>query len=105
MSWRKFVVAILAVLAAAVSASFGAKNCGLTSIGLAPLNDLGPAIYKGFKGGLYPDGGNVRPIAHLVAGIDLANNQIQPLDATGRADTLNGTIVLISIGMSNTTQE
>ncbi|HEY3130144.1 MAG TPA: PKD domain-containing protein [Acidobacteriota bacterium] len=105
MSWRKLAVAILAILGAAVSASFGAKNCGLTSIGLAPLNDLGPATYKGFKGGLYPDGSSIRPVAHLAAGIDLANNQIQPLDAGGRADPLNGRIVLISIGMSNTTQE
>jgi len=102
---RKIAAAGLAALIAAVPAGFGAKNCGLTSTGLVALNDLGSGIYRGFQGGLYPDGGNIRPAAHLVAGIDLANNQIAPLDASGRSDPLNGRIVLISIGMSNTTQE
>ncbi len=102
---RRIAVAALAVLIAGVPAGFAVKNCGLTSIGLAPLNDLGPGIYKGFKGGLYPDGSNSRPAAHLAAGIDIASNQIQPLDAGGKAEPVNGRIVLISIGMSNTTQE
>lgn len=80
-------------------------DCSLTTTGITPLNDLGPGTYKGFIGGLYPAGSNTRPAAYEAAGIDLANNQIKPLNASGNSDSANGRIVMISIGMSNTTQE
>lgn len=69
---------------------------------LKPLTELGAELYKGSKGGLYPEG-NTRPAAHEAAGVSLAK-QIQPLNAEGKPDSA-GRIVLLSIGMSNTTQE
>lgn len=73
------------------------------STGLVPLPDLGPGMYQGFQGGLYPNGENTPPRAHLKAGLALAR-AIVPLDAEG-GPAANGRIVLLSIGMSNTTQE
>jgi hypothetical protein len=70
---------------------------------LVPLTELGPRQYKGFEGGLYPDGANHRPEAHERTGVLLAT-QVRPLDAQGMASD-EGKIVLLSIGMSNTTQE
>jgi hypothetical protein len=68
-----------------------------------PLTDLGRGCYLGFQGGLYPDGANAPPAAHLAAG-RAAAARIQPLDAEGQPSA-GGRIVLLSIGMSNTTQE
>jgi hypothetical protein len=73
------------------------------STGLVPLPDLGKGMYKGEQGGLYPDGENTPPPAHLKAGMALAK-AIVPLDANGQPSA-TGKIVLITIGMSNTTQE
>jgi hypothetical protein len=53
---------------------------------------------------LYPGGQNVRPAAHTAAGLAEAA-QILPLDSTGVIDSVNGKIVFLSIGMSNTQQE
>jgi hypothetical protein len=72
-----------------------ASNCEVTSVGFIPLNDLGNGAYHGEEGGLYPGGGNERPAAHDAAGRSLAE-EITPIRER---------IVLISIGMSNTTQE
>jgi hypothetical protein len=58
--------------------------------------------YRGFQGGLYPDGKNDRPAAHNAAGIALAK-EVQPRDAQGRP-AADGKIVLLTIGMSNTMQ-
>jgi hypothetical protein len=68
-----------------------------------PLTELGAAKYKGFAGGLYPDGKNDRPAAHEKAGRALAQ-RIQALDTKGKLSA-DGKIVLLSVGMSNTTQE
>ncbi|HWE42948.1 MAG TPA: hypothetical protein VG432_10600 [Gemmatimonadaceae bacterium] len=68
-----------------------------------PLNDLGAATYLGFQGGLYPQGSNAIPAAHLDAGLAAAAS-VQPLDSSG-APSSSGRYVLLSIGMSNTTQE
>ncbi|MBX6312910.1 MAG: hypothetical protein IRY99_08355, partial [Isosphaeraceae bacterium] len=73
------------------------------SVGLVPLTELGTGTYQGKPGGLYPGGSNRRPSAHEEAGLRLAR-AVRPLDREGRpAD--DGKIVLLSIGMSNTTQE
>lgn len=86
-------------------AAYAQANCTLTSTGKTPLNDLGPGSYLGAQGGLYPGGANTRPSAHAAAGLQLARETIQPLAADGAPDPVGGKIVLISIGMSNTTQE
>lgn len=81
-----------------------AANCAGDTTGLVAITDLGPGLYQGFPGGLYPGGGNGRPSAHDQAGIALAQS-IVPLDTLGVANQAQGKIVLISIGMSNATQE
>jgi hypothetical protein len=73
------------------------------STGLIPLPELGKGTYKGEQGGLYPGGANTPPAGHLKAGIELAR-RIVPLDGEGR-ESKDGRIVLISVGMSNTTMK
>jgi hypothetical protein len=93
-----------AVLAAWVAASAAAIDCTGTTVGVTPLSDLGDELYLGqFQGGLYPDGANMPPPEHWLAGRGRAF-AITPLGATGQPDP-NGSYVLLSIGMSNTTQE
>ena len=82
---------------------YAKKHPPADSVGLVPLTDLGKGTHRGEGGGLYPDGKNVPPQGHLQAGLAIAR-QIVPLDRDGRRDD-SGKIVLLSIGMSNTTQE
>ncbi len=68
-----------------------------------PLTDLGSAQYLGFAGGLYPNGKNSRPSAYEEAGVALGAT-VQPVDREGKSST-SGKIVMISIGMSNTSHQ
>jgi len=70
-------------------------DCERTSTGLVPLTDMGRRRYRGYRGGLYPNGRNRPSPAYLRQGLAAAR-QVKPVD---------GKIVLLSIGMSNTTQE
>ena len=70
---------------------------------LIPLTELGEEKYKGETGGLYGNGMNDPPEAHLASAIK-ATMRITPRSAEGKPDK-NGKVVLLSIGMSNTTQE
>lgn len=70
---------------------------------LKPLPQLGVEKYQGFEGGLYPGGKNERPKEHKAVGLALAK-QVQPLGPDGKP-AAGGKIVLLSVGMSNTTQE
>ena len=73
-------------------------------VGLKPLTDMsGDDRYKGQDGGLYGGGKNTAPNDHLKAALRQAE-RIQPLDARGNPSA-DGKIVMISVGMSNTTQE
>ena len=46
------------------------SDCARTSVGFVPLNDLGSGGYLGqYQGGLYPDGSNEVPAAHLSEGL------------------------------------
>ena len=82
-----------------------ASNCGGTSTGRVPLGELGAGLYLGqFAGGLYPNGSNAIPQAHLNAGLTAAS-AIVPRNAAGAIDAQQGRVVLLSIGMSNTTIE
>ena len=102
---RQGMLAAIAAAALFISpAAVLASNCNGTSTGMIPLTDLGAGLYQGFQGGLYAGGSNHRPDAHNAAGVGIANS-IVPLDTLGNPDPSNGRIVLISIGMSNATQE
>lgn len=93
-----FTLRALTLIALALPGTLAAQ------VELIPLTDLGAGHYQGFEGGLYPGGLNEPPEAHRAAGRD-ALAQIRPRDITGAIDTVNGRIVLLSIGMSNATQE
>src|SRR5712691_326591 len=72
------------------------------STGLIPLTELAKGAYNGEQGGLYPNGENAPPAAHLQAGLKMAA-RIEPLDRDGHPSS-QGRIVMCTIGMSNTTQ-
>ncbi|MBM3979732.1 MAG: hypothetical protein FJ304_05520 [Planctomycetes bacterium] len=69
---------------------------------LKPLPELGAEKYQGYEGGLYPGGKNERPKAHDDAGLTRAK-ALRPLDADGKP-AATGKVVMLSVGMSNTTQ-
>lgn len=69
---------------------------------ITALTELGAEKYKGEDGGLYGGGKNEPPPAHLAAAQREAA-KIQPLDADGQP-AKDGKVVLLSVGMSNTTQ-
>ena len=81
----------------------GPVTGGKDSLGLIPLCDLGSGTYKGEEGGLYGGGKNQPPPEHAAAAKkELA--KIRPLDAAGQP-AADGKVVLLSVGMSNTTME
>ena len=67
------------------------------------LSDLLVDTYKGFEGGLYPGRSNMPPPAHLGAG-RMRAAAIEPREVMGDPAAA-GKYVLLSVGMSNTTQE
>ena len=93
----------IALLSLALAFPTPAQNCAGTSIGAKPLMDLGSGMYMGYTGGLYLNGSNAMPAAHASSGLAAAN-AVTPRDASG-APSPSGKIVLLSVGMSNTTQE
>ena len=74
-----------------------------STVGLVPLTELSGS-YLGQPGGLYPGGVKVPPAAHDSAGKAISL-QFLPLDTAGVIDPVNGVWVLLSVGMSNCTQE
>ena len=86
----------LALAAVAIGAAAAAA-------GEVPLSEMGTGTYLGFTGGLYAGGTNRPPAAHSAAGMAHAA-AIVPRDVQGVPDPA-GKYVLLSIGMSNTTQE
>ena len=99
-----------------VGAATGA-NCSVidfdapgTGTPLTALNDLGTGVYgtgcpepEGCEGGLYPNGSNTDPNPHASDGTTIGEG-IQPRDADGNVDPTNGSIVFMSLGVSNTQQ-
>ena len=87
-------------IAAAVAQDGGKGEKSAT--GLVPLTEL-TGKYQGEDGGLYGGGKNDPPEAHRAAAEkELA--RVAPLDAVGKLSK-DGTVVLVSISMSNATQE
>jgi hypothetical protein len=71
--------------------------------GLVPLTEMGGADYKGYPGGLYPDGADAPPAAHLAWALR-RGSEVVPRNELGAPDP-NGWIAMVAVGMSNTTQE
>jgi hypothetical protein len=90
------------VFAACHNSDVGAVG-GPSSPGRLPLDDLGGGSYLGYTGGLYPNGSNSPPTLHDSVGLARARS-VTPLDTAGNPDPA-GKMVLVSLGMSNTTQE
>jgi hypothetical protein len=80
-----------------------APDAAKTAFAATPLTELGDGTYKGESGGLYGRGRN-EPPPPLLDAARKETAKIRPLDAAGRPAE-DGRIVLVSIGMSNTTQE
>lgn len=77
---------------------------GRDQTGRKPLTEMTAADrYQGEDGGLYGAGRNAPPEAHRLAA-QAAAAKIQPLDPQGQPDE-KGRTVLVSISMSNATQE
>jgi PKD repeat protein len=99
---------LLAAVPAAVPSSRVTAQCSnaLTSTGDVPLSDLGEGLYApGHAGGLYPGGRSSRPPAHELAGLEIARDLVVPRGSDGTVDLAGGRAGMISIGMSNTSQE
>lgn len=77
---------------------------GKATVGFKPLSEMSATEkYKDEEGGLYGGGSNEPPATHLAAA-KKQTAMIEPLNADGMPDK-NGTIALVSISMSNATQE
>jgi hypothetical protein len=97
---RLFVLGALAAASVAAAQTTAgearpAAECSQTSTGLVPLTDAGKRRYHGHRGGLYPRGANQPSRPYLRQG----------LAAAKRVRPVNGRIVVLSIGMANTSQE
>lgn len=103
MKLSLLAVTLIAVAGTLTFASGRSTHAGGTGTGFVPLTDMGASTYLGFGGGLYENGTNVPPADHAAAGRVQAMN-VRPLATNGQPST-GGRAVLLSIGMSNTTQE
>lgn len=72
--------------------------------GLIPLTEMGELLYRGQTGGLYGRDCNEALLAAHLADAESQSLMIQPLDPNGQPSA-TGLVALISLGMSNTTQE
>jgi PKD domain len=68
-----------------------------------PLPDLARS-YRGIDFGLYPGRRTTPPNQHLIPGLERARKGVRPLDASGNPSPA-GKIILMSLGMSNTSSE
>ena len=103
MRYTVLAIAVVVMMLAGTTNVAAAADCAKTSTGLPPLPDLGAGTYKSVQGGLYPGGANTPPAGYAAEGRRAAA-EIVPRSASGQPDP-SGKIVLLSIGMSNTTQE
>ena len=100
---RYAVLAVAVAIFAAAPYPAAAADCAKTTTALVPITDLITATYKGTQGGLYPGGTNTPPEAYAAAG-RRGSADMAPRNASGQPDP-NGSVVLLSVGMSNATQE
>ncbi len=77
-------------------------QCENDSTGNIPLVDLKTGYYLGlYQGGLYPNGKNVIPNAHLKKGMKIVKG-IKPLDTLGNVNYETGKIIFAGFGGSTT---
>jgi hypothetical protein len=74
-------------------------DCDNTSTGNIPITEIGPGLFMGYQGGLYPGGSNTMPSAHALAGKSIGNS-IKPLNEAGEVDFETGKLVFVSFGAS-----
>lgn len=98
-------VAIVAIrLGGRASAAAAGASVGRASVGFKPLTEMtADDRYKGEDGGLYGGGRNEPPESLAAAALQVTR-AIQPLDTNGNPSA-TGKIGLVSISMSNATQE
>lgn len=99
----KWYVLFLALLAGCSQSPVNNSENPVADTVRIPLDRSGTWTYKGFDGGLYAGGSNSPPAPHLARGIAAAQ-QVVPRDVNGNPAP-TGKIVMLSIGMSNGTQE
>lgn len=105
-AWKNTIVTVLLAASGACGSSDYVDDPGYAAPPtptVVPLTDMGSASYLGFPGGLYPGGAKTPPARHDSVGRARAR-AVRPLDVNGNA-AAGGKYVLLSIGMSNTTQE
>jgi len=103
---RTPVVAVLVLAACSGGGPMSTPSsgsCDGSNTTKVPMTALAPGCYLEYRGGLYPNGTNELSGAHLATG-RAAAAQIVPLDVNG-ALSMDGKYILLSVGMSNTTQE
>lgn len=96
---QAFSAALLAGLATSATLVAAPQTCPTC----VPLSDLGTGTYLGFQGGLYSGGQNEVPAAYRPVVRRLLGGVV-PRDASGAPDP-DGLVGMISIGMSNASQE
>lgn len=95
-------ITLLCIYLSCSTSIFAQIQCENDSTGLIPLVDLKTGYYLGvYQGGLYPNGKNVPPNAHLKKGLKIAKS-IKPLDTLGNVNYTTGKIVLAGFGGSTT---
>ncbi|HEX9415629.1 MAG TPA: hypothetical protein VF895_02850 [Gaiellaceae bacterium] len=97
------LLVLTAVVVTTAGRSASSADCSRTSVGFTPLTDLKTGRYLDYQGGLYPGGKNAPSKAYLKQGLAQAR-LVRPRDASGKP-AAGGKVVLLSIGMSNTTME
>ena len=80
------------------SANNQSNIAGITTVANIPLNDLGTETYKGYVGGLYPNGLN-NPTGTYAVDLYKICRSITPLDTFGNPNK-NGNILFVSLGWS-----
>jgi hypothetical protein len=105
MNRRLKLLLLMPVIAALAFGPVLAQDKGpKESTGLVPLTEMSVQDrYKGEDGGLYGQGRNTPPDGHRKAA-EAELVKVQPLDPDGKA-AKDGKVVLVSISMSNATQE
>lgn len=78
---------------------FAQKDCSKVTYRFIPIPDMTGEKFRGFSGGLYGNGTNIKPKNHEIDIVSTINN-INPLDKEGSISN-NGRIIMIGVGASN----